>query len=161
MPGPKPHGREGDRREEVCGELVIACCDAAKVLELVEASLDEISLAVDFTIDHAANADVALRGDMRGSAIRFDLVDDGLGEVTAVGNDVFGQRQAFDESGKGRFVRRLAGRQKQANRQAVVIHDGVDLGGQSSTRTTDGVIRTPFFPPAACWWARTIDESMR
>ena len=34
---------------------------------------------------------------MRGSAIRFDLVDDGLGEVTAVGNDVFGQRQAFDE----------------------------------------------------------------
>jgi hypothetical protein len=27
----------------------------------------------------------------------------------------------------------------------------VDLAGQSSTRATDGVIRTPFFPPAACW----------
>jgi hypothetical protein len=26
----------------------------------------------------------------------------------------------------------------------------VDFGGQSSTRTANGVIRAPFFPPAAC-----------
>jgi hypothetical protein len=26
----------------------------------------------------------------------------------------------------------------------------MDFAGQSSTRTTDGVIRAPFLPPAAC-----------
>jgi hypothetical protein len=37
----------------------------------------------------------------------------------------------------------------------------VELGAQSATRTANDVIRTPFFAPAACWWARTIDESTR
>jgi len=37
---------------------------------------------------------------------------------------------------------------------------GVDLGGQSATRTTDGVIRAPFLPPAVCWCARTIELSI-
>jgi hypothetical protein len=27
----------------------------------------------------------------------------------------------------------------------------MDLGAQPSARTTDGVIRAPFLPPAACW----------
>jgi hypothetical protein len=27
----------------------------------------------------------------------------------------------------------------------------MDLGAQSSTRATDGVIVAPFLPPAACW----------
>lgn len=58
-------------------------------------------------------------------------------------------------------VMRLACRENDANRQAIFVHQRIDLGAQSSTRTTDGVIRTPFFPPAACWWARMIDESIR
>ena len=45
-------------------------------------------------------------------------------------------------------------------RQAVLVDDGVDLSAQSSTRTANGVIRAPFFPPAACWWARMMDESI-
>jgi hypothetical protein len=32
----------------------------------------------------------------------------------------------------------------------VSIDHGVDLGAQSSTRTADGVILAPFFPPPAC-----------
>jgi hypothetical protein len=27
----------------------------------------------------------------------------------------------------------------------------MDLRGQPSTRSADGVIRAPFLPPAACW----------
>jgi hypothetical protein len=45
----------------------------------------------------------------------------------------------------------LAGRQDDTDGQANRIYHGVDLGAQSSTRTTDGVIRAPFLPPAACW----------
>ena len=37
----------------------------------------------------------------------------------------------------------------------------VDLGAQSATRATDGVIRAPFFAPAACWWARMMELSMK
>jgi hypothetical protein len=44
----------------------------------------------------------------------------------------------------------LTGGQHHPNREAIAIDDGVELGRQSSTRTADGVIRAPFFPPAAC-----------
>jgi hypothetical protein len=54
----------------------------------------------------------------------------------------------------------LAGRQDQPHGQTVFIHQSVDLGAQSATRTADGVIFAPFFPPAACWWARMIELSM-
>ena len=39
--------------------------------------------------------------------------------------------------------------------------DDVDFGAQPASRASDGVVRTPFFPPAACWWARTTEESRR
>ncbi len=58
-------------------------------------------------------------------------------------------------------VMRLACRENDANRQTIFVHQRIDLCTQSSTRTTDGVIWAPFFPPAACWWARMIDESIR
>ena len=54
----------------------------------------------------------------------------------------------------------LSGGQHQAHRQAILIDQGVDLGAQSSTRTADGVILVPFFPPAACWWARIMELSI-
>ena len=131
------------------------------MFDLVEEALDEVALTIDVTIDDAANADVALRGDVCGRAGRPDQVNDRGGEVAAVGNDILGQRHPFDQGREGRLVGSLAWREQQADRQAVVVDDGVELGSQSSTRTTDGVIRAPFFPPAACWWARMIEESMR
>jgi hypothetical protein len=33
-------------------------------------------------------------------------------------------------------------------------------GAQSSARTANGVIRTPFLPPAGCRWARTMEGSI-
>ena len=38
----------------------------------------------------------------------------------------------------------------QPDRKAVAIDNGMDFCAQSATRTADGVIRAPFFPPAAC-----------
>jgi hypothetical protein len=55
----------------------------------------------------------------------------------------------------------LASGEHQPHRQAVLVDDGIDLGVQSATRTTDGVIFAPFFAPAACWWARMIELSIR
>jgi hypothetical protein len=161
MPEPESYGSECDGGEEVPRKFVVAGCDASEVLEFVEETFDEVALTIDLGFDDAADSDVALRGDVRGRAGSLDQGDDRAGEVTAISDDLLRQRQPVDQCRKRRLVRRLAGCEEEPNRQAACIDDGMDLGAQSSTRTTDGVIRAPFFPPAACWWARTIEESMR
>jgi hypothetical protein len=69
--------------------------------------------------------------------------------------------QSSQEIGSGAQIVRLARCQHQPHRQAAFIDEGVDLGAQSATRTADGVIFAPFFPPAACWWARMMEESIK
>jgi hypothetical protein len=88
-------------------------------------------------------------------------IDDRLRVIAAVGDERPRGRQVAEQLRADRLVRRLAGRDDEADGQARLVDDGVDLGRQSSTRTADGVISPPFFPPAACWWARTMDESIR
>jgi hypothetical protein len=44
----------------------------------------------------------------------------------------------------------LPGGEDKPHRQPVFIDHGIDLGAQSATRTANGVIFAPFFPPAAC-----------
>ena len=161
MPEPEPNGSECDGCEEVSRELVVARGDASEVFEFVEEALDEVALAVNLGLNDAADADIALRGDVRGGAGGLYQGDDRMREVAPIGNDVARQGDAVDQCRKGGLVGRLARREQEPNRQAVGIDDRMDLGAQSSTRTTDGVIRAPFFPPAACWWARTIEESIR
>ena len=161
MPEPESCGGEGNGGEEVAREFVVARGDASEMLELVEEALDEIALAVDVGIDDAADPHVALAWDVRGRAARLDPLDDGAGKEATVGDDLRRERELFDQMRKGGLVGRLAGREQEAHRQAECIDDRVDLGAQSSTRTADGVIRAPFLPPAACWWARTIEESIR
>ncbi len=51
--------------------------------------------------------------------------------------------------------------QHEPHGQAALIDQGIDLGAQSSTRAADSVILAPFFPPAAYWWARMLELSMK
>ena len=79
-------------------------------------------------------------------------VEDSVAIVGPVGDDVTMGRQVFQEFGDRPLIMCLSRGQNDANWQAVIIHHSVDLGAQSSTRQTDGVILTRFFlPPAACW----------
>lgn len=131
------------------------------MFEFVEEAFDEVALAIELGIDRTLDAAVALGRDMGAGTVFGDKFENGAGIVAAVGDDVACQRQALDQARKGGFIGGLARREDEADGQAAATDHGVDLGAQSSTRTTDGVIRAPFFPPAACWWARTIEESMR
>ena len=161
MPDPESGGREGDCGDEVSGELVIAGCDGSEVFETVEEAFDEIALSVDLMVDGSADPDVALTGDVGLGAASLDQVDDGLGVVSPIGDHVSGQRQVGQQLRCRGLVGGLAGGDDEADRQAATVDDHMDLGGQSAARSSDGVIRAPFFPPAACWWARTIEESIR
>ncbi len=96
---------------------------------------------------------------MRLGAAGCDQIEQRVGVVATVGDDV----AAFETGEQKRCCAQvvvLSSGKHQPNGQAILIDQSVDLGAQSSTRTADGVIFAPFFPPAACWWARMIELSM-
>ena len=130
------------------------------MLELVEEALDEIALAVDAAIDGSVDEPLAGRGDVGFGAGGADQVEQAVGVIAAIGHDM-AAFQAGQQIGRRLQVVGLAGSQYQPDWQTVLVDDGVDLGAQSSTRAADGVIRAPFFPPAACWWARMIELSIK
>jgi hypothetical protein len=150
MPDPEANGSQGNCGEEVPGELVVTGGDSPEKLELVEEALDQVALAIESEIDGSNDLHVALRGDVSGGSEGGEQLDDGAGAVAAVGDGVPCGPQAIDQGRQRGLVGRLAGRQDQPDRQAVKIDDGVDFCAQSATRTANGVIRAPFFPPAAC-----------
>lgn len=90
-----------------------------------------------------------------------DPLQDRLRVIAPVGDGVPGGRQARKQLRHGSLVGCLARAQHEALWQPTFVDHDVDFGAQSASRSSDGVIRAPFFPPAACWWARTIEESIR
>ena len=121
--------------------------NASEVLELVEEAFDEIALAVEVMGCGALLPAISLGRD--------------VGARAMVGDGVPGRLKAVKEGRHGSLVGGLARGENEAARQAKAVDDDVDFGAQPVSRASDGVIRTPFFPPAACWWARTTEESRR
>ena len=85
---PETGGSEGDSSEEVPCEFVEACGDPSEVLELAEEALDEIALAIDASIDGSMDEPLAGRRDMRFGPGSADQVEQSVGVVAPVGNDV-------------------------------------------------------------------------
>jgi hypothetical protein len=131
------------------------------VLELVEEAFDEVAMSIEFRVDRALDLAVASGRDVGSPTGRLDEVEDGPGIIAAVADEIAPARHTFDQGRHRGLVGSLPRQEHDPDGQSAAVNARVDLGAQSSTRTADGVIRTPFFPPAACWWARTIDESMR
>ena len=150
MSDPETGGCESDGCEEVSCELVVARGDAPEVFELVEEAFDEVALAVERGIDRALDLAVLLGRDVGPRAVIDDEFDDGLGVIAPVGDGVAGRGKAANQRRHGGLVGGLARAQQEAQRQAAGIDDDVDLAAQSATGTANGVIRAPFFPPAAC-----------
>jgi len=130
------------------------------VLQLVEETLDEIALAIDRVVDGAVNEPAADAWNVGPRAGLADEVENGVAVVAAVGDDIAPRHQIAQEFRHDALVVSLPCAQNDANRQAFVVDDRVDLRAQSPTRETDGVILAPFLPPAACWWARMIELSI-
>ncbi len=72
-----------DCSEEVRCCLEVARSDAPEVLQAVEEAFDEVSVAIEFAIDGADDADVALTWDVSGGAGGFDCFGHGAAEVAA------------------------------------------------------------------------------
>lgn len=120
------------------------------MFEFAEETLDQIALPIEAWIDAALDAPVALCGDVSPPALALDKRDKLLPVIGAVSHEIADGGQALDQARRGCFIGGMALGEQQPNRQAMCIDDSVELGGQSSTRTADGVILAPFLPPAAC-----------
>src|SRR5437588_3270924 len=70
------------------------------------------------------------------------------------------ERNAADQVLGLKDVVHLPARQDEANRVAKRVYARADLGAQAAARTPARLIFAPPFAPAACWWARTMVESM-
>lgn len=88
-----------------------------------------------------------------------DQFEQSIRVIATVGDNV-AAFEAFEQMRSGAQIMSLTRGQREPHRQAFLVDGCIDLGTQSSTRTADGVILTPFFPPAACWWARMIELSI-
>jgi hypothetical protein len=161
MPDPKPDRGQSDGGEEVSRELVVAGGDGSEVFDPVEEAFDEVALSVDLAIDGALDLAVALGGDVRSRTVRDDEIEDGAGVIAAIGDGIVCWAKAVEERLNGSLVGGLTRAQHEPQRQAASVHHDMNFGAQSASRSSDGVIRAPFFPPAACWWARTMEESIR
>ena len=138
-----------DCSEEVRCGLEVARSDAPEVLQAVEEAFDEVSVAIEFAIDGADDANVALTWDVSGGAGGFDCFGHGAAELAAIGDDIAAEPERLNQFWRGRLVGRLAGGEDETDRQATAVDHRVDLAGQSPTGATNGVIRGPFLPPAA------------
>jgi hypothetical protein len=131
------------------------------VFELVEEPFYQIALAIERGIDDALLFAVARRGDAGPSSGIGHQREQGVAVIGAVADDDGAGFEVVEQFACCATIVPLAGGQDQADGQAALVDDRIDLGAQSPTRTTDGVIRTPFFAPAACWCARMIELSIR
>src|SRR5690606_31758766 len=98
-----------------------------------------------------------LKGYDEPEILRYQLSQ--FGPISAdAGHDDVG-RQALDQRIGLRRVTLLAGGECAADWTAQPAHGHVDLGAQAATRAAKGLIFSPLFAPAACWWARMMVES--
>ncbi len=122
--------------------------DASEVFELVEEAFHEVALAVEVMGCGAPLPAVPLGRDVGARAMVGNELEDGAGVAAAVGDGVPGRLKAVKEGRHGSLVRGLARGDHEAARQDKAVDDNVDFGAQPASRASDGVVRTPFFPPA-------------
>lgn len=85
---------------------------------------------------------------------------DAVAVITLVGDDCLGLPLSQQFQGLCAVVD-LTRRDEEVDRLAVLIGQQVDLGRQTSSGTPQSLVCAPFLRPvAACWWARTIVESI-
>lgn len=102
------------------------------MLQFLEEALDEIALAVEGKVRLPRFLAVGFRRNNGGDVTRLERLDKGVGVVALVGNESLGLDPAQQRLSLG-DVGRLPRRQRENDRIAECIDDGVDLGRQSTS----------------------------
>jgi hypothetical protein len=114
------------------------------VLELVEEALDEVALTVESKVGLARVFAVGLRGnDWRDAAV-LERLDERVGVVAFVGEKGF-RLDLLQQRLRLRDVGRLPRRERQCDRVAQRIDEGMYLRRQAAARAPDGLVFAVFF----------------
>ena len=149
---PNDAGDELDGSQEVPRGLLVAGGDRAKLLDLGEEVLDQMTCRIKLSVIVAWQGPVGPRRDHRGlTGGGKRLKDARVGVERLVGDQRVGLHRGQQVVGPNQVVC-LATGQKEADRVAKRVDQGVDLGAQSAARSPDRLVLTSFFwAPALCW----------
>ena len=125
----------------------------AIVLQFEEEILDQIPILVQKTIVVSWISGIAATGYHRYSSLFSDGRHKFLAIISFVGDYI----AVFQIESRHQFLSRriiadLPAGQIHSDRIAQSVDYGMDLGGTSTSRTTNSLFFCPPFPPAACWW---------
>lgn len=138
-----------DGGEEVGREFVVAGSDPAPVLEAAEHALDGVASSVEDRAEARLPAPGSLGRDVWGRILRFDLLADGVGVVSAVGDDQALGRQIAQQRFGCAAIGGLSGRQQERSRPAEAICQRVNLCGASAAADAERLGALPPLPPVA------------
>lgn len=113
--------------EEARLGLIVASVHCSEALQLVKADLDEVSDAVELTVERQGPLALGLRVDDRLDPSRFDLCSKLVGVVSGVGNKGIAVCMVQQLASSDHLVP-LTRRQRDVEWSAFRVDDRVDLG---------------------------------
>lgn len=130
------------------------------MFEFVEEALDEVALAVERLAEAVLPLAVRFGRDVRHRVLGLDQLADAVRIIPLVGEQDRVRSKPVEQRVGGPAVMDLTGGEAQPDRPALCVDERVDLGREPASRTTQAMISTPLFAVAACWWTRTLEESI-
>ena len=146
---PQANARDVHHAEVVLAPLVVARGDRSEALERMEAALDLVTVAVEFSVQ-ACSAALAIRmaADDRLHPPGADLPTEFGGIVARVSKQRLAASVLKQLVGSGHFVS-VARRERDVERPTFAVDDDVEFRGESAARVTKSVTFDPPFPPDA------------
>src|SRR5262245_62715984 len=148
---PNPHGGELNKGKEVGTELVIACGDAAKLLQSVEEALDAVAFAIQGLGPPILRYAIGSVRDVGDRALVTDMRADVVGVIGLVGDarvDAKGRPVCLLISPGEAHDAACANALLDGLENGAVV--GVDLCGDAASASAHTTISTLFLGPEAC-----------
>jgi hypothetical protein len=124
---------DGDGGEEVPGETVVACRDAAPVFHAAEHALDDVAPAVGPAVQWVRLAARAGGGNDDLGALGFQALSEMVRVIGLVGQQTVRRGDVIEQGGRDADVGDVAGRQDEADRLALSVGQSVDLAAPPAT----------------------------
>ena len=148
--GPQARGDDVDEAEIACGGFVVSGCQAARVLELVEAALDAVPEGVDVIVDRDLDLSPATHRNDRDAALGLGVLADAVGVVALVGDEHLRRgRVGVHHEVVALVVRDLPAGDLGRDREAFGIGAEMDFGREATFRAAKTLSLSPPFAPAA------------
>ena len=142
------------------GTFLEARGDCAKPLDVVKEDFDSVTLAILFAVKTGLFVSTWMRADDGLHLLLSNLRDDFVGVVGCVGDEGLTPSVSRDYFFGDRAVVLLARCEFDVKRAPLGVDEGMDFGGEATSRTTQCILFDPPFPPEASWCARTTEASI-